>query len=223
MHLTSVLCGDRAEPACNWLDTVAGVRKMLNNSAAVAAEYNVSLAIENHQDFTSLELMELCETTAPNVGICLDTGNALSVGEDPVEFAKTIAPRLKHLHMKDYRAHWSDEGYRLVRCPVGDGAIPFESILKVLDRGAPLIAALEIGALSARHIRLLTAGWWNGYAPRSASSLAAGLLAARVRRIPENEDWRTPWELGSDARQIVKYELDQVHRSAANLRKMGLL
>src|ERR1044071_4943724 len=64
MHLTPVLCGDRA--CCNWDETVRGVRKMLKDASQQAGEHGLSLAIENHQDFTSDELMELCETTGPN-------------------------------------------------------------------------------------------------------------------------------------------------------------
>ncbi len=57
---------------------------------------------------------------------------------------------------------------------------------------------LEPGALEARHVRLLTPGWWQGYPPRPAEGFAACLGAARVNRIPEGEDCRTPWERQAD-------------------------
>ena len=37
----------------------------------------------------------------------------------------TIAPHVRYLHLKDYRVQFTDEGYRLVRCAIGDGAVPF--------------------------------------------------------------------------------------------------
>src|SRR4051812_33914772 len=222
MHLTGILCGDRADPACKWDETVANVRRMLKEAAPIAAEYGLSLAIEDHQDFTSSELVELCETTAANVGVCLDTGNALSVGEDPVEFALAIAGCVKHVHLKDYRVQWTAEGYRLIRCAVGDGVIPFEQIVEVfIER--PVTMALEIGALCARHIRLLNSSWWKGYPARSAASLARGLRAARVKVMDENEEWRTPFELGAAPEQIVRYEMEQLHRSAAYLKQMRIM
>jgi sugar phosphate isomerase/epimerase len=223
MHLTMVLCGDRAAPECRWDETVSDVRRMLKEAAPLAAEYGLVLAIEDHQDFTSEELMELCESTAANVGICLDTGNALSVGEDPVDFARAVAPRVRHVHLKDYRAHFTDEGYRLVRCAIGDGAVPFKEVLKELERAEVLAAAIEPGALTARHIRLFNEEWWEGYRPRSAVALARGLKAARVRRMGEDEEWRTPWELGGDPKAIVEYEMGQMNRSVENVRAMGLL
>jgi sugar phosphate isomerase/epimerase len=223
-HATPVLCGDRSAPGCDWPKHVAGVRRLLAHWAPRLAEHGLGLAIENHQDFTSADLIELCEFGGANVGITFDVGNALSVGEDPVAFARVVAPRLRHIHLKDYRAHWSDEGYRLVRCAIGDGAVPFAEVLKILDRGdVALTAAIEPGALSARHIRLLTTSWWKGYAPRSADSLAAALRVARTRRLAETEDWRTPWEAGAGAEEIVRYEMSQLHKSVENLKEMGLL
>jgi hypothetical protein len=195
---------------------------MLREASEQAGEYGISLAIENHQDFTSDELMELCETTGANVGVCLDTGNALSVGEDPVSFARTIAPRVKHVHFKDYQVHWSDEGYRLVRCAIGDGVIPFSEIATVLRRDAPLTVGVEIGALAARHIRVLTPQWWNGYPSRPHDSVWAALAAARVRMMDEHEDWRTPWEKGEIPEAIVAYEMDQLRRSVTYVKGMAL-
>jgi sugar phosphate isomerase/epimerase len=222
MHLTGILCGDRAEPGCTWDETVANVKKMLKEAAPLAGEFGLLLAIEDHQDFTSSELVELCETTAPNVGVCLDTGNALSVGEDPVEFAKTVAPCAKHVHLKDYRVQWTGEGYRLIRCAIGEGVIPFAEIVEVF-KNRPVTMALEIGALCARHIRLLNPSWWKGYPTRTAESLAKGLKAARVKMMAEDEDWRTPFELGAAPEEIVRYEMGQLHRSSDYLKKMGLM
>ena len=83
LGLTPVLCGDRAAfgvgPA--WVELAAGVRQSLASAAKLAVQGGVTLAIENHQDFTSTELIELCETCGPGVGICLDTANPLAVGQ----------------------------------------------------------------------------------------------------------------------------------------------
>jgi hypothetical protein len=168
--------------------------------------------------------MELCALGGELAGICFDVGNALSVAEDPVAFARVIAPRVRHVHLKDYRAHWSEEGYRLVRCAIGDGAVPFGDVLKVLERpDRTLAAAIEPGALSARHIRVLSGQWWKGYPARTAESLAAGLRAARVKRMREEEEWRTPWELEAPGEQVAAYEMEQLEKSVANLKGMGLM
>ena len=223
-HATPILCGDRNAPDCDWAKQVGVVRDLITHWAPRLAEHRLHLAIENHQDFSSDELMDLCEQGGENVGITFDVGNALSVGEDPLAFATRIKPRIRHVHLKDYRAHWSDEGYRLVRCAIGDGAVPFKQVLAVLDPPhGTLTAAIEPGALHARHIRLLTPGWWKGYPPRPLDSLLAALRTARVNRLHETHDWRTPWELEQPDDAIVAYEMDQLDKSVANLKAMGLL
>jgi 3-oxoisoapionate decarboxylase len=88
-------------------------------------------------------------------------------------------------------------------------------------QGRKLGAVLEPGALEARHVRFLRPEWWEFYGPKRASGLAACLAAARVNRLAEEADARTPWERGDDA-EIVDYELAMIRRSAANMRAIGL-
>jgi sugar phosphate isomerase/epimerase len=223
MHLSPVLCGDRAAPECDWPATLRDVRTSLKAAATRGADQNLRLAIENHQDFTSEELLELCDLSGENVGVCFDCGNALSVGEDPVAFATAIRGRTFHIHLKDYRAQFTDEGYRLIRCPIGDGAVNFPEIFRILDGNTPPTATIECGALNARHIRLFTPQWWQHYPPKRADQLAAAIRAARVNRLPEDADWRTPWEVGASPEEIVRYEMEQLQTSVANLKRMGLM
>jgi sugar phosphate isomerase/epimerase len=219
LPLSRVLQGDRH--AADWPALVAGVRARLARLAPRAAAAGVSLAIENHQDFTSAELMAFCEEAGDAVGITLDTGNAFPVAEAPLEFARAVAPRVRHVHLKDYRVQFTAEGYRLVRCAIGDGAVPFPELAEIVGRD--LTASLEPGALAARHIRLFTAAWWRGYPPVDARRLAAALLAAQTNRLPDDADHRTPWERGVTGEELVRYERDMMRRSAANVRALGLM
>lgn len=223
LGLTRVLCGDRSAEGDGWAALVEGVRATLRRLAPLAVQAGVVFAIENHQDFTSAELVEFCETCGPGLGICYDTGNSFPVGEAPLDFTRRIAPHVCHVHLKDYRAQWTDEGYRLVRCAIGDGAVPFRDIVEMLgEHHETLTASLEPGALEFRHVRLLTPRWWTLYPPASATALAACLQAARRNRLPEDADARTPWERGEDG-ALVEYELDMIRRSAANMRALGVM
>ncbi len=219
--LTNVLCGDRHALGGKWKELVAEVRAALAERGPRAADEGRVLAIENHQDFGSDELAEFCETTR-GVGVCLDTGNTFPVAEAPLDFVRRVAPHVRHVHLKDYRVQFTDEGYRLVRCAIGDGAAPIAAMLDILAaRGQKLTAVLEPGALEARHVRFLRPEWWRFYPPKSAPALAACLAAARVNRLADDEDARTPWERGEDA-AIADYELKMIRRSAANMRTIGL-
>jgi len=219
--LTTVLCGDRHALGEKWSELVAHVRAALADRGPRAFDEGRTLAIENHQDFGSDELAGFCEG-ARGVEICLDTGNTFPVAEAPLDFTRRVAPHVRHVHLKDYRVQFSDEGYRLVRCAIGDGAVPIAGMLDILAaRGEMLTAVLEPGALEARHVRFLRPEWWNFYPPKQASAFAACLAAARVNRFADDTDIRTPWERGDDD-AIAGYELAMIRKSARNMRAIGL-
>jgi len=225
LGLSPVLCGDRdAFGAARWAQLIAEIRAGLGRLAPAAAAHDITVAMENHQDFGSAELMAFCEEAGDNVGITFDTGNAFPVAESPLSFARTAAPRIRHLHLKDYRVQFTDEGYRLVRCAIGDGAVPFQDVVDILlADGRTLTASLEPGALEARHVRLFTPQWWRGYAPMDARALAGTLRAARANLLPEEVDYRTPWEAGTTGDDLISYEREMMLRSAANMRALGLM
>jgi sugar phosphate isomerase/epimerase len=221
--LTGVLCGDRALSEPPWPERVRGVREKLGRAAALAEAAGRTLVIENHQDFTSAELVGLCEAFGPAVRIVYDTGNSFPVGEAPLDFTRTIAPYVRHVHLKDYRVQRTGEGIRLMRCAIGDGAVPLTQLLAILaEHHAELPAVLEPGALEVRHVRFFTDGWWQGYPPREARALARCVEATLPNALPADADYRTPWERGEDDR-VEAYELDMIRRSAANMVALGIM
>jgi 3-oxoisoapionate decarboxylase len=221
LGLSPVLEGSRNAWGPKWFELQAAIREGLAKYAPMAAAEGRVLAIENHQDFGSEELVEFC--TEFGTGICLDTGNTFPVGESPLDFARRVAPHVAHVHFKDYRVQFTDEGYRLVRCAIGDGVVPLVEMMAVLARHhGEMNAVLEPGALEARHIRFLNPDWWRGYRPMDAKSFAAALAAARHNRLADDADFRTPWERGAD-HELVDYELAMIRRSADNMRQAGLM
>lgn len=222
--LTTVLCGDRARLGASWQERVRQARADLREVAPIAADAGITLAIENHQDFGSRELVEIAAEAGPSVGITFDTGNPLAVGEEVLAFARTAAPLVRHLHLKDYRAQWTDEGYRLVRCAIGEGCVPLAELAAVLAaHHSTLTASLEPGALEARHIRLFTPAWWDGYPARTARELGPCLSQARRNHLPDDADARTPWERGEAGPSLLDYEMGQIRRSAETVRALGWL
>jgi 3-oxoisoapionate decarboxylase len=221
LHLTPVLEGARASWGARWGAMVAHARSTLRAAVARASDSGLLLAIENHQDFTSEELMAIADEAGDPVGLVLDTGNPFAVGEDPVAFARRAAHRIRHVHLKDYVAQFTDEGYRLVRCAIGDGCVPLQELAAVLQQD--VTASIEPGALDARHIRLFTPDWWRGYPPRDASELATALGRLRRHSLGGDADWRTPWERHASGPALVDYEMAQIRRSVNNLRDLGLI
>ena len=223
LALTPILCGDRAAAGQKWYDLVNSTRRKLEHYAPLAETAGVTLLIENHQDFTSRELVGLCDEFGPNVRIVFDMANTFPVAEAPLDFTRVIAPYVRHCHIKDYRVVFEPDGFRLVRCPSGDGCVPHKEMFDILARhNDEMIACIEIGALDDRHVKLLTPEWWHGYGPKPAEDLAACLLAAQKNRYAPGEDYRTPWQRNAD-HELVDYELGQYRKSAANLKALGLM
>lgn len=223
MALTGVLCGDRATANPPWNERVAAVHENLGRVARLAETAGKIIGIENHQDFTSRELVALCETYGPAVGITYDTGNSFPVAESPLDFTRVIAPHVRHIHLKDYRVQPTAEGFRLVRCALGDGAVPFADIVSIIGEHTDTVTAvMELAALEARHVRLNTDAWWQLYPSRDADAVARCLAATQLNALAVDADYRTPWEKGEDA-ALEAYELDMIRRSAANMRALGII
>jgi sugar phosphate isomerase/epimerase len=221
LHLTPVLEGGRAALGPRWAAMFDHAREVVRRAAPRAADAGLTVAIENHQDLTSDELVALAGEAGDHVGITLDTGNPFSVGEDPIGFMERAAHRIRHLHLKDYISQFTPEGYRLIRCATGDGCVPFEEIVSRLPPGTSMTASIEIAALDARHIRVFTPEWWEGYSPRPSGELARALQRLKKARLDDNADYRTPWEKGEPPQAIVAYERTQLNKSVENLKALG--
>jgi sugar phosphate isomerase/epimerase len=210
--------GDRRPLAGRWQPFLQEVLVQLREATLVAEKVQVNLAVENHQDLASEELLWLCDSIgSARFGITLDTGNPLATAEEPVDYFHRVAPYLKNVHLKDYTIHLSEEGYRLVRCPLGQGVIDFPALFKILAESCPGVTmSIELGALEARHIRVLADDYWTEYPPRTAAQLANVLRFVQTNAKPVG-NWQTPFEQGESADAIIAYEQRQLTASLAYL------
>ena len=130
--LTTVLCGDRHALGEKWKELVTGVRAALADRGPRAFDDGRVLAIENHQDFGSDELADFCETTRRALAfVSIPAIRSRSPRRRSTLRAASPA-HVRHVHLKDYRVQFTDEGYRLVRCAIGDGAVPLAAMLDLL-------------------------------------------------------------------------------------------
>ncbi len=218
--LSSVLCGDRRPIGglAGWQQHLAQKIAILQEIAPLAEDAGVRVGVENHQDATSADLVYLCETVnSPNIGITLDTGNPLAVGEEPVTFARTILPHLVHVHLKDYRMTPTPDGYRIFHCAIGAGVVDYPALFEMFRTKDDLVCNIEMAALGERHIRLLTEEYWAGLGPRDVSAL---LPVLRMRDHAEQDvEWRTAWELEQDS-IMAAWEMERLVESVANMEQV---
>ena len=128
-------------------------RRAAPQAAARARALGLRLAVENHGDLRAAELLELVERADDEaLGVCLDTANALRVGDDPLEAAALLAPRTLMVHLKDVEplAPGMDPVAGPRSVPYGEGAIPVAAVLATLaTSGFDGLVCVELGQLGA--------------------------------------------------------------------------
>ncbi|MEM2465422.1 MAG: sugar phosphate isomerase/epimerase family protein [Candidatus Bathyarchaeia archaeon] len=133
--------------------------KILKKACEEAETYGLILAIENHVDFTSDEILTLINRVGfDNLKVNLDTGNALRMFEDPVQATEKLAPYTVSTHIKDLSPVKNGKCYNTraaprdwffwCSVPLGDGIIDIAEIIRVLhDAGYKGFYAVEIDIL----------------------------------------------------------------------------
>lgn len=129
--------------------------RMLKEAVQVAADHDVTLAIENHIDFTSHEILQILERVdSDRLRVNFDTGNALRMHEDPVQAARLLAPHCVATHTKDITVRTtggspSDRFAWWPATPAGEGLIDIVGIareLKAVDFQGSLAIELDLMA-----------------------------------------------------------------------------
>ncbi|SDP45160.1 sugar phosphate isomerase/epimerase family protein [Desulforhopalus singaporensis] len=94
----------------------------VKNALAYAEKKNIRVAVENHADAFSEEIIwVLDEINHPLVGACVDTANGYHVTEDPTQAVKNLAPRAFTNHFRDNRISYMPWGVKAQGAAVGDG------------------------------------------------------------------------------------------------------
>ena len=111
---------------------------MLKPGIEVAEDHGVTLALENHIDFTSEEIVQILEGVgSEHLKVNFDTGNSLRLFEDPVQAARNVAPYCVATHTKDIvlrRFGPPEERFTSwPSAPAGEGLIDLLAIARVLD------------------------------------------------------------------------------------------
>jgi len=110
----------------------------LKKLSLIAKEYGIKIAVENHGDLTSSELLQIIkEVHSPHIGVCFDTGFPLAVFEDPVSAAKRLIPYTLTTHFKDCEVLLTDYGMKIRGTALGKGVIDLRSILQIIKKCAP--------------------------------------------------------------------------------------
>lgn len=223
--VSPVLEGMRAHIPGGWEAHLAEVVERLRAVRPLAEQRDVVLAVENHQDATSADLAAVCAAVGgAHVGVTFDVANTLVVAEDPLAALARLGPLVRNIHLSDYTAYPTSQGWRLVRCALGEGDLNLKAVFAAIERHAPAAPCqIELVSHTARHVRLFEDEWWRGYPPRDVRDLLPVLRLFAQTLRSRDDDWRTPWERGAPEKQISFYEDQQYASSLSYLRSIGAL
>jgi sugar phosphate isomerase/epimerase len=218
--LSGILCGDRRGFPGGWKAHLERCAGELEQVVPLAERLGIAIAVENHQDADSSDLLALCRRFESRyLGITLDCANPLAVMEEPIAFAERLAPYLRHAHLKDYRIHPAPNGCRLARCALGEGVVDFPALFRIFAAQEwPITRSIEMAALQARLIPFLEPSWWDEYAPRDTRDVLPALDVIWRHLRPTDEEWRTPFEQEATGEVLSAWELEQFGASVEYLR-----
>ncbi|HEX4261402.1 MAG TPA: sugar phosphate isomerase/epimerase family protein [Acetobacteraceae bacterium] len=142
--------GRRTRPA-SWSEHKARLVPMLRRLCDDAERAGVVMAIENHIDMLGHEMAELIEAVgSPWLGVCLDTGNNLRMGEDASAVVRLLAPLARATHVKSLVRRDGDPAAFATwpSVPLGEGAVDIAEVLRVLrTAGYRGLLAVEVDYL----------------------------------------------------------------------------
>ncbi|MFV1967411.1 MAG: sugar phosphate isomerase/epimerase family protein [Pirellulaceae bacterium] len=175
---------DRAEQHAEWS---AETRKAVERAEPILAKHKVRLAIENHKDRRVEEMLDLLESLdSEYVGMCVDTGNDLSLLTDALEMTRAYAPWAHTAHVKDAAVAEYEKGFLLADVALGQGILNLKEIIRVLHEANPHIQlALEMSTRDPLRVPCLTEKYWATLRHVSGRDLARTLRMVRENSTPK--------------------------------------
>lgn len=112
--------------------------KLFSEAVKIAAAHDIRLAIENHIDYNSDEILQLIrDIDSPYMGVNFDSGNFLRVLDDPIGAMEKLAPYVFATHIKDLlpvKGVPVNEWYFFSCVPTGKGLIDNLTLARILKQ-----------------------------------------------------------------------------------------
>ncbi len=152
-------------------------KRTLERIEPLARKRRLRIAVENHKDLVSEELVALMESLSSEwIGVLVDTGNNLSLLEDPDDTVAALAPYAQSVHLKDMAVQPDAGGFLLSETPLGTGMIDLVATVAALRRARPGIAVnLEMATRDPLRVPCLDDGYYATFPERRATHLAPAL------------------------------------------------
>ena len=209
---------DRPE---DWKTAVAGFHRQIRAAVPIVEKHKMPLGIENHKDwFVDQQVALMKQYSSEYLGVCLDTGNNMSLLDDPMETVEKLAPYTFNVHLKDMAVEEYGKGFLLSEVPLGEGMLDMKRIVGVVRRAKPnVFFSLEMITRDPLEIPCLTDKYWATFEGRDGIYLARALSNVRANKPPKP----LPRITGLTPEARLKLEFALVDRSITYARQqLGL-
>jgi sugar phosphate isomerase/epimerase len=166
-----------------------GAHKRLALVEPIVKKHRLRLAVENHKDLTSDELVALMRRIDSEwIGVNVDTGNNIALLEDPYDAVGALAPFARSVHLKDMAVQPHESGFLLSEVVCGEGFLDLARIVAVLRKANPQLRLnLEMATRDPLLVPCLTEGYFATFPERKATHLDAAM-----RLVSRNPPRRPP-------------------------------
>jgi len=206
---SACLSGRRYETFSNlddWNRFVADSRAKIARALPILEKHRMPMGIENHKDWTADELVALMkEFGGEYFGVCLDTGNSISLLDDPMDVVTRLAPYAVSTHVKDMAVKEYPDGFLLAEVPMGEGMLDMRAVIGTIEKARPHTKfTLEMITRNPLKIPCLTENFWVTFPERNGKYLARTLSMVRAHPPrfplpePESMDASTHRQLEED-------------------------
>jgi sugar phosphate isomerase/epimerase len=169
-----------------WKEAIVGFHRQIEVAVPIVERHKMRLGIENHKDWRVDQQVQLLERySSEYVGVCLDTGNNLSVLDDPMETVEKLAPYTFNVHFKDMGVEETPTGFTLSEVPLGDGMLDLKRMVDTIRRARPEVHfSLEMITRDPLEVPCVTSRYWATFGDVSGLALAETLQRVRAYRAP---------------------------------------
>jgi sugar phosphate isomerase/epimerase len=164
-----------------WKSFVEASRVKIGAAARAAEKAKFPLALENHKDWTLEDALGLMkEFGGEYFGMLVDTGNNISLLDDPHELVEQLAPYALSTHLKDMAWQEHPQGFEMSEMVFGEGLLDMKRIIGAIRKARPKTKmTLEMITRNPLLVPVLTPKYWETMPDRPATKLAGMLHAVR--------------------------------------------
>jgi len=191
-----------------WKDFVTDSHRRIEQAVPILEKHRMPLGLENHKDWTADEMVALLERHASEyLGVCLDTGNNISLLDDPMDVIGKLAPYAVTTHFKNMAVEDYSAGFLLSEVALDRGLMDPSGVVDGIRKARPRARLnLEMITRDPLQVPCLTDAYWVTFPERNGRYLARTM--ALVREHPPREP--LPHVSGLDESARRRQEEDNV-------------